>query len=236
MDLLNFLNNLLIYLSNGVLSLFYLLAKVVPALLSLACGLVLILTLDKDVQGRANYKPSRYSPMGFDQAGRRDGSSLQGTTETPRTAQVLTGIVLLLWLIAQTGMAAPVPWIGATMWFVGMVVLFVIPSHQSYNMLWFVKTGLAVYSILVIGSRIYLAYTAQLTAEQWASIIGSAQTAAAVIANTRGNATTIITWALWLVAPLGYFSLLIQRLFVNPMNLVSPLSGAQDVLKRIRQR
>ena len=89
MDLLNFLNNLLIYLSNGVLSLFYLLAKVVPALLSLACGLVLILTLDKDVQGRANYKPSRYSPMGFDQAGRRDGSSLQGTTETPRTAQVL---------------------------------------------------------------------------------------------------------------------------------------------------
>lgn len=236
MDLLNLINNLLIYLSNGVLFLFYLLAKILPALLSLACGLVLVLTLDKDVQGRANYKPSRYSPMGNDQTGRRDGSVQQGTAATPRTAQVLTGIVMVLWMIAQTGMAAPVPWIGAVMWFVGMIVLFVIPSHQSYNMLWFVKTGLAVYSILVIGSRIYLAYTAQLTAGQWASIIGSAESAAAVIANTRGNATTIITWALWLVAPLGYFSLIIQRLFVNPMNLVSPLSGAQDVLKRIRQR
>ena len=63
-----------------------------------------------------------------------------------------------------------------------------------------------------------------------------AQADRVIIANTKGNVTTIILWALWLVAPLGYFSLLVQQLFVNPMNLVSPLAGAQDVLKRIRER
>jgi len=93
-----------------------------------------------------------------------------------------------------------------------------------------------VYGLLVLGSRIYLAYANQLLPEQWAGIIGSAASAASVIANTKGNVTTIVLWALWLVAPLGYFSLLVQQLFVNPMSLVSPLAGAQDVLKRIRER
>ena len=176
--------------------------------------------------------------MGNDQdySNRRDMYHQALSSNTPRTAQIWTIVVVVLWLIAQTGMAAPVPWIGASMWLVGTAVLFVMPQHQRYNILWFVKTGLAVYAILVIGSRIYLSYTAQLTGDQWASIIGSAESAAKIIANTRGNATTIITWALWLIAPLGFFSLLVQQLFVNPMNLVSPMAGAQEVLKRIRQR
>jgi hypothetical protein len=46
----------------------------------------------------------------------------------------------------------------------------------------------------------------------------------------------MILWALWFVAPLGYFSLLLQKLFVNPMALINPLAGANDVLKQLRQR
>jgi hypothetical protein len=238
MELLNYLNTGMIYVANGILFFVYFLAKAIPALLALASGIVMIITLDKEVQNRANFKPGRSGPMGNENinTNRRDITPQGSNSGTPRTAQILTVIVLALWLIAQTGMAAPVPWIGTVMWLVGTLVLFVMPSHQRMNMLWFVKTGLCVYALLVIGSWIYLGYTAQISSEQWASIIGSADSAATLIARTRGNTTTIITWALWLVAPLGFFSLLIQQLFVNPINLVSPLAGAQDVIAKIRQR
>lgn len=237
MDLLYYLNNVLIYITNGILSLVYLLSKAFPAILCIATAWVMLVTLDRDVQNSVNFRPSRGGPMGSSSTSdRREIYQQANTSSTPKTAQILTIGVLILWLIAQTGMAAPVPWIGASMWAVGVIVLFVMPSHQRYNQLWFVKTGLALYAILVIGSRIYLSYTSQLSASQWASIIGSAESAATVIANTRGNATTIITWALWLIAPLGYFSILIQQLFVNPINLLSPRAGAQEVLKRLRQR
>jgi hypothetical protein len=238
MDLLNTLNVGLIYITNGILSLVYLLALLFPTILCIACGLVMIYTLDRDVQGVVNFRPGRGGPMGstINTSDRRETSQQSNTSSNIETSQIITIVVLGLWLIAQTGMAAPVPWIGAAMWVVGLLVLFIMPTHQRPTELWFVKTGLALYAILVIGSRIYLAYTAQLTSGQWASIIGSAETAAKVIANTRGNATTIITWALWLIGPLGYFTLLIQKLLVNPMNLLSPRAGAQDVIKRLRQR
>lgn len=237
MDLLNYLNTGLIYVTNGILWLVYLLAKLFPAILSIATGLIMLVTLDRDVQGSVNFRPSRGGPMGSTMSSdRRETYQQPSTSASPKTSQILTVVVLVLWVIAQTGMAAPVPWIGAAMWAFGLIVLFVMPAHQRYNELWFVKTGLALYAIMVIGSRIYLAYTAQLSASQWASIIGSAENAAKVVANTRGNVSSIITWALWLIGPLGYFSLLIQKLFVNPVNLMSPRAGAQEVLKRIRQR
>jgi hypothetical protein len=236
----NILTDSLTYMANGFLLLAYWLSGNLPALLCLACAAFTLLTLDNEVQRRAGFRPIRGGPLG-NIPDRRNGfqqpaDECQAAGNPPRTAQVLTGVVLAMWMIAQTGMAAPVPWIGAAMWLLGVIVLLVIPNHQRFNLLWFVKTGIAVYAILVIGSRLYLGYTAQLTPEQWAGVIGSSEGAASVIAGTRGNVTTIVLWALWLIAPLGYFSLLIQQLFVNPMSLVSPLAGAQDVLKRIRDR
>ena len=236
----NILTDGMTFVANGLLLLVYWLAGNLPALLSLACAAFTFLTLDNEVQRRAGFRPTRGGPLGSipDRRGGFQPQAEEGQTagKAPRTAQVLTCIVLGLWMIAQTGMAAPVPWIGAAMWLIGALVLLVIPNHQRFNLLWFVKTGIAVYAILVIGSRLYLGYTAQLTPEQWAGVIGSSEGAANVIAGTRGNVTTIVLWALWLVAPLGFFSLLIQQLFVNPMSLVNPLAGAQDVLKRIRDR
>jgi len=241
-NLTNILVDGLTYVANGSLLLVYLLAGNLPAIMSLASASFIFLVLDSEVQRRAGFRPLRGGPMGQPDLPERRGMLAQAMTDQrsagpqPRTAQILTGIVFALWLAAQTGMAAPVPWIGAAMWLVGVIVLLVMPDHQRFNQLWFVKTGLAVYALLVIGSRIYLGYATQLSPEQWAGIIGSAESASAIIASTKGNVTTIILWALWLVAPLGYFSPLVQQVFVNPMNLVSPLAGAQDVLKRIRER
>ena len=121
------------------------------------------------------------------------------------------------------------------MWVAGLTAVMILAS-QRLNLLWYVKSGLAIYALAVIGSRIYLSYTAQLTSEQWAALIGSSENAATVIANTRGSVTTILLWALWLVVPLGYFSMLVQQIFINPMSIVSPLAGAQDLLRALRVR
>jgi len=216
------LTDLPIYLANGVLVILYWLAVHSAALVSLACALMIILLPDAQVQARAGFRPSRHEEV----------TSIGPTT---RTAQIMTGIVLASWLIAQWDMGAPVPWIGAVMWAAGLIAVLAL-SSQRFNLLWYVKAGIAMYALAVIGSRIYLGYTSHLTAEQWAVLVGSSESAATLIASTRGNVTTILLWALWLVVPLGYFSMLVQQVFINPMSIVSPLASAQDMLRALRMR
>ena len=159
------------------------------------------LVVDRAVQQLSGSRPLRQ--------GR--GESQQIT----RTAQILTIGVLTLWLGAQWGMGAPIPWIGAAMWLFGLGAVMVSPA-QRFNLLWFVKSGVAVYALAVIGSRLYLNMTQNVSPETWASMVGIAQTAVNVVSNTRGNVTTVIIWALWLVIPLGYFS--IQKISQVHMN------------------
>jgi hypothetical protein len=151
------------------------------------------------------------------------------------TAQIITGLVISLWLGAQWGMGAPVPWIGAAMWLSGLLAVLISPA-QRFNLLHFVKSGIAVYALAVIGSRVYMGMASQVSSDQWAALVGTAQSAATVVASTRGNVTTIITWGLWLVIPLGYFSMLVQKLFLNPVSLINPLSSYEDMLILLRDR
>ena len=216
------LGDLPVYLANGLLVILYALADHTAALVGLACAALIVYLPDAEVQQRAGFRPRRSGDGGSD-------------APLPRTAQAMTAAVFALWLGAQWGMGAPVPWIGAAMWLAGLLAVLILPA-QRFNLLWYVKGGIAIYALAVIGSRLYLASTSQLTAEQWAALIGSEQSAAAVIANTRGNVTTIFLWALWLVIPLGYFSMLVQQIFINPMSIVSPFAGAQDVLRVLRVR
>ena len=121
------------------------------------------------------------------------------------------------------------------MWTTGTIILLLIRIQEN-TLSWNMKSGIATYSLAVLGSRLYLTYTAQLTPDQWAALIGTSESAAAVIANTRGNVTTIILWALWLVIPLGYFAMLLQQVLINPMSLVNPLAGASELIQRYRNR
>ena len=217
----DFLTALPTYLLNGVLVTVYWLVDCAPALISMGCAGLIVYLVDQTIQNRAAFRPGR--------AGR------ELVLPDPRTAQVMTLIVLVLWIIGQAGMGAPVPWIGAAMWIFGTGVLLAIRSQEP-TMLWNIKSGIAIYSLAVLGSRLYLAYTAQLSAGQWAALIGSTESAATVISNTRGNVTTIILWALWLVIPLGYFAMLLQQLLLNPMSLVNPLAGVHELIERYRVR
>lgn len=224
MNILNdlgwFLLDLPVHLANGSLLTLYWLLDNLPALVSMGVAYVIATVPDRLVQDRA-IRPLRGERVGDEQS--------------PKAAQVMTGLVLLLWVAGQWGMAAPVPWIGAAMWIIGAIAV-VVMQNQQFNLLWFVKTGIAIYAFAVIASRIYLAYTIQLTPEQWAALIGSSQSAATVIANTRGNMTTIILWALWLVIPLGYFSMLLQQVFLNPVSVMYPIGGVQKTLEALRYR
>lgn len=210
-----------IYAINGLLWLVYTLAGSLPALVSAGAASVMALVVDRAVQQLSGARPLRQ--------GRGESQPLS------RTAQTLTGGVFVLWVLTQWGMGAPVPWIGAAMWLCGLGAILVSPA-QRFNLLWFVKSGVAVYALAVIGSRLYLNMTSDVSPETWAGMVGTAQTAVNVVANTRGNVTTVIVWALWLVVPLGYFSMLVQKLFLNPVSLLNPLSSYEEMLTTLRDR
>ncbi|RPJ38039.1 MAG: hypothetical protein EHM21_17430, partial [Chloroflexi bacterium] len=173
-----FLEALPTYLLNGLLAALYWLADSGAALISLACAAGIMVWIDAHLQSRATFRPAR---------GGRQGQSMPVETHT---AQVITGIALLFWIASQWGMGAPVPWIGAAMWVLGLLVALMV-RQQETTTLWNVKSGIFIYALAVLGSRLYLAYTAQLSPEQWATLIGSTESAATVIANTRSNVTTI---------------------------------------------
>ena len=217
----DFLAALPTYLLNGVLATVYWLGESGAALVSILCAGLIIRFVDQRVQSRAAFRPGR--------------SGRDAATPDLYTAQITTAIILVMWVISQWGMGAPVPWLGAAMWLTGTIIVLLV-HMQEHTLLWNMKSGIAIYSLAVIGSRLYLAYTAQLSADQWAALIGTSERAAAVIANTRGNVTTIILWALWLVIPLGYFAMLLQQVLINPMSLVNPLAGASELINRYRTR
>ena len=210
-----------VYLANGLLWLLYTLLGSLAALVASGSAATLALVVDGAVQKLAGARPRR-----------------QGRGESipvAHTAQIITCLVIVLWLAAQWGMGAPVPWIGATMWLTGLLAVLISPA-QRFNLLHFVKSGIAVYALAVIGSRVYMNMASQVSPDQWAALVGTAQSAANVVASTRGNVTTIITWGLWLVIPLGYFSMLVQKLFLNPVSLINPLSSYEDMLILLRDR
>lgn len=218
-----FLEALPTYLLNGMLATLYWLADSGAALVSVACAVGIAMWMDAGAQNRANFRPARSGRQG------------QNTSLDARTAQIITGVAVLFWIASQWGMGAPVPWIGAAMWVSGFLVLLLV-RQQETTTLWNVKAGILIYALAVLGSRLYLAYTVQLSPEQWAALIGTTESAATVIANTRSNVTTIILWALWLVIPLGYFAMLLQQALLNPWSLVNPLANATEIIQRYRTR
>ncbi len=217
----DFLIALPTYLLNGILACLYWLGENGAAFLSILSAGFIIHFADRTVQSRAAFRPGRAGREAFPQ-------------DTP-AAQITTGIILALWIASQWGMGAPVPWLGAAMWLAGTIIVSLIHSQET-TLLWNVKSGIAIYALAVIGSRLYLRYTSELSPDQWAALIGTSENAAAVISNTRGNVTTIILWALWLVIPLGYFAMLLQQVLINPLSLVHPLAGASELINRYRTR
>ena len=151
-----------ITLANGVLAVAYFLGERGPHLASIGMALLLALTFDRLAQKEALFAPRRYT-----------ASTAVTLRSLPRTAQVVTGLTLLLWLLATWSFGASVPQIGAVMWAAGWGLLLVMPQ-QRWSLLWSMKGYLLLYSLTVIGFRLYLWQTAQLSPAQLAEVFGGA--------------------------------------------------------------
>ena len=106
-----FLLDIPVYAANGLLWLLYTLTSSLAALVAVGSATVLAMVVDSAVQNLAGSRPRRQ--------GRGD------SIPVAYTAQIITGIVISLWLGAQWGMGAPVPWIGAAMWLTGLLAVLI---------------------------------------------------------------------------------------------------------------
>lgn len=209
------------YLANGLLVVLYLLAENAAHIVAIACAGFITFTFDRLAQQEAAFAPGRYGGA--------------APTRTPRTAQFTTLAALALWLAATLALGAPVPVIGAVMWALAVVALLIMPQ-QRWSLLWSTKAGLILYSLTVLGYRFFLWQAAQLTAAELADVFGGARAAGQVIAQNVGTVQTVGAWLLWVILPAGYAWMLFQNWSVQPMSIVGPWQGAQDVIAALRTR
>jgi hypothetical protein len=218
-----FLTDLLIYLANGALVTIYFLGEHAAQLAAGVVAITLAATVDRLVQYQSVYAPQRY------------GAGAVRPSHVPRTAQAMTGVAFSLWLAATWSFQSVVPVIGAVMWAGSLLGLLIMPQ-QRWSLLWTTKAYLILYSLAVIGFRIYLWHATQLPPEQLARVLGGSASASAILAQNIGAVASVGTWVLWVIMPAGFFGLLLQNWLAQPMALIGPLQGAQDVLATLRTR
>lgn len=217
------IRDVFIYFANGCLLLGYWLIDRSTHLITLLAAFVIAFTFDRLIQSQAVFAP------------RRNGAGPVRPSHVPRTAQAITGLAIGLWLAATWSFQSLVPAIGAAMWVASLLALLVMPQ-QRWSLLWSTKAYLIFYSIAVIGFRLYLWQSAQVSPQALAEVFGGSEPAARVLAQNTGTFAAIGSWLLWAILPAGYFALLLQNWLAQPMSVVGPLQGAQDVLATLRTR
>ncbi|MBE0411363.1 MAG: hypothetical protein IBX69_16695 [Anaerolineales bacterium] len=206
---------------NGVLAMLYWSIGHLPEFAATLAGAIILLGIDPILQQRAGERP------------RRQG---RGEAQTSgNNAQYFTLATLIAWLLVSFTSRFPVPLIGACLWWVGLLAILAVPEER-FNQLWWAKTGLLVYAGLALLLRYGLVMLNQVNPADWASVVGSRLDAQAVLATTRGNIAMIGMLFVFVLYPLGYFSLLFNRFLRNPKPLYAIGLEAGDVIRRLRTR
>lgn len=206
---------------NGLLVALYWLGAHLPEAAALLAGLVIAFGIDPIVQARASDRPRRYE---------------RGEVHTASpAASYFTLAVLGAWLSASLLSRTPVPLLGAAMWVVGLVALLAV-SEERFNMLWWVKSGLLTYALLALLLRFGLPALEGASPAAWAGVVGSSADAQLVLAQTRGNAAMIGMLFVFVLYPVGYAALLLNRFLRNPKPLYNFRMEAGEVLRRLRTR
>jgi hypothetical protein len=165
---------------NGVLVVAYLVIERIAHISAIAVALLIAATFDRLVQSQAVFAPRRYEVGALH------------PSQVPHTAQAITGLAIGLWLTATWSFQSLVPAIGAAMWVASLLALLVMPQ-QRWSLLWSTKAYLILYSVAVIGFRLYLWQSALVSPQNWLaqpmSVVGPLQGAKDVLATlrTRGN-------------------------------------------------
>jgi len=143
------------------------------------------------------------------------------------------------WLIGISALAilaallapAPVPLLLAAMAVAGALAV----RADRFNpdaLRWRVAGGLALYAAAALAYLGYGSYLAGLDALAWAEALGGQGEASQALAQGRAFVNTLATWGLWLILPLGYFSLLVQGVLVHPPLPARP----QETITAVRTR
>ncbi len=133
-------------------------------------------------------------------------------------------------LLASLLVPPPIPLIILVMAWAGVAAIRVDRFNPD-SLRWRVVGGLALYAVAALGWTAYSAYVAGLSGEQWGALF-AADEAAATIAQGRSFLGTISVWGLWIIVPLGYFSLLLQGIFVHAPLAASP----EKIIQTVRAR
>jgi hypothetical protein len=183
--------------------------------------LAITLGFDPSIQSRASERPRRYERGGVQ-------------TSQPTAAYFTLGI-LGLWLVVSAISKYPIPAIGAAMWFTGLISILAV-TEERFNQLWWVKTGILVYAVLVLLLRFGLQALQVTNPADWANIIGSSADAQTVLDQTRSNIAMVGMLFVLVLYPVGYAAMLLNRFIRNPKPLYNLWSEAGEVLKRLRTR
>lgn len=210
---------MLIYMVNGLLELLYQIVEHWAVLISLACGLVVLLVFDRVIQNLEIAAPSRQ--------GQRP------PTRPSRKHQVLTGVALAFWLLVGLSFPTPVPQLGAAMWFLFVTALLLIPTEQV-NTLWRSKTAILTYCCVLVAFRLVAVWTLAADPREWARIVGTVGEAQRVVASGRSIVLSIASYASWFAVPGAYAIYVFQKLSAHP--LINPLARAGEIAWLIRQR
>jgi hypothetical protein len=210
-----------LWLANGALAVLYWIVANFFTFLSGLVALVIAFGIDPFIQARASDRPRR---------GER------GTVHTVSpVATYLTLGAAFFWSIVSLTSEFPIPLIGFLLWVIGLVAILVM-SEERPNQLWWVKIGIVAYGFLVLGLRLVLFYMKVTDPTAWASFLGSSGDAQVVLENTRHNVATIGILFTFIVYPLWFAGLLLNRLLRNPKPNFNLFTEAGTVIRRIRTR
>jgi hypothetical protein len=206
---------------NGVLAMLYWSIGHLAEIISILAGIAILLGIDPLVQKRASERPRRHNRGGVQTA------SLN--------AQYFTLATILAWILVSLSSRFPVPLIGACLWWIGLLGILAVPEER-FNQLWWAKTGVLIYSGMVLMLRFGLIVLNQVSPADWAAVVGSRADAQVVLTSTRGNIATIGMLFVFVIYPLGYTGLLLNRFLRNPKPLYNIGLEAGEVIQRLRTR
>jgi hypothetical protein len=213
------INHSLIYLANGLLAIFYFLYAHGPLLLALLCSALVFLVYDRGTRKTVGDRPRRYG------RGPQVQASYRPYWETALT--------VLLWSVASFLSAPPIPIIGGLMWLAFVVALRYIPQERE-NLLFRQKVMIAVYALIALTMRGLFTYSPDLS--RLAAVMGGRGEAADLFSTVRDGMMPYAALVIWVMYPLGYFAMIVQRFAINRSSLLKPSGTLEDYIRDLRTR
>ena len=213
------INHSLIYLANGLLAIFYFLWSNGPLLLALLCAAIVTLVFDRQSRKTAGDRVRRYG------RGQRAQASYRPYWET--------AVAAIFWVTASLLSAPPIPLIGALMWLSFVIALRYIPQERE-NLLFRQKVMIAVYALIALTMRAFFTYSPDLS--RLAAVMGGQGEAADLFSTVRDGLIPYAALVVWVMYPLGYFGMIVQRFAVNRGSLLKPRGTPEDYIRDLRTR